>query len=46
MDHGHFQYNSLSLGLALGAAAAIHADCDVLGSILFCCSLNHKQASP
>ena len=44
IDHGHFQYNSLSLGLALGGAAAIMAGADVLGSVLYCCSFCHKQA--
>eukprot|EP00850_Spirogloea_muscicola_P005864 SM000027S09645 [mRNA] locus=s27:535401:537851:+ [translate_table: standard] len=45
IDHGHFQYNCISLGLSLGAAAAIAAGRDVLGSVLFCLSLNHKQMS-
>ncbi len=36
MDHGHHQYNCVTLGLALGAAAAIHRDRDLLGTILFC----------
>eukprot|EP00850_Spirogloea_muscicola_P017087 SM000143S00752 [mRNA] locus=s143:321475:323960:+ [translate_table: standard] len=39
------QYNCISLGLSLGAAAAIAARRDVLGSVLFCLSLNHKQMS-
>ena len=36
IDHGHFQYNSISLGLALAAFLAItryHRDC--LGAVLF-----------
>ncbi len=46
IDHGHFQYNCISLGLALGAAVAI-AGCGrhVLGSVLFCAALSHKQMS-
>ncbi len=36
MDHGHHQYNCVTLGLALGAATAIHRDRDLLGAVLFC----------
>jgi alpha-1,3-glucosyltransferase len=43
IDHGHFQYNCISLGLAVLAAVAIGKRKDVLGSVLFCLSLNHKQ---
>ncbi|GBF98480.1 sucrose synthase [Raphidocelis subcapitata] len=46
IDHGHFQYNCISLGLALGAAVAIAArGAHVLGSVLFCAALSHKQMS-
>jgi alpha-1,3-glucosyltransferase len=45
-DHGHFQYNCISLGFALGAAVAIAArGWHVLGSVLFCGALCHKQMS-
>jgi hypothetical protein len=45
-DHGHFQYNCISLGLALGGAVAIAAHGRrVLGSVLFCAALSHKQMS-
>lgn len=37
------QYNCISLGLAAGAAAAIGSGRRIIGSILFCLSLNHKQ---
>ncbi|CAM9179196.1 unnamed protein product [Discosporangium mesarthrocarpum] len=46
IDHGHFQYNSVCLGLAMGAAAAVLRGGKmggVLGSILFSLSLNFKQ---
>ena len=43
IDHGHFQYNGVCLGLALLAACAVLADRDVLGSVLFCLALNFKQ---
>ena len=43
VDHGHFQYNCIGLGLAAGAAAAIGGGRKLLGSFLFCLSLNHKQ---
>ncbi|GAQ86987.1 alpha-1,3-glucosyltransferase [Klebsormidium nitens] len=45
VDHGHFQYNCISLGFALAAAAAIIQEYEVVGSVLFCLSLNHKQMS-
>lgn len=45
VDHGHFQYNNLSLGLTLGAVAAIASGRQLLGAALFSLSLNHKQAS-
>lgn len=43
IDHGHFQFNCIGLGLALGAAAAIGSGRRLLGSVLFCLSLSHKQ---
>ena len=43
VDHGHFQYNGVCIGLALLAPAAILSNRDVIGSILFCLSLNFKQ---
>ncbi|GLC53216.1 hypothetical protein PLESTB_000720700 [Pleodorina starrii] len=43
VDHGHFQYNGISLGLTLGAVAAIGAGRQLLGSVLFSLALNHKQ---
>jgi len=45
IDHGHFQYNCVSLGLACGAAAALLEGRDVAASVLFCLSLNFKQMS-
>ena len=43
IDHGHFQYNSVSLGLALWGIVAVIKDWDVCGSIAFCLALNYKQ---
>ena len=43
IDHGHFQYNCIGLGLAAGGAAAAAAGRDVLAALLFSLSLNHKQ---
>ena len=53
IDHGHFQYNSVCLGLALGSfhfmTLADHGDQlgigynAILGSVLFCLALNWKQ---
>jgi len=43
IDHGHFQYNSISLGLALFGVIAVVHDWDVIGSIAFSMALNYKQ---
>lgn len=45
IDHGHFQYNCISLGLTVGAVAAILYDKDLVASFLFSLALNHKQMS-
>ncbi|KAK1265111.1 putative dolichyl pyrophosphate Man9GlcNAc2 alpha-1,3-glucosyltransferase [Acorus gramineus] len=45
IDHGHFQYNCISLGFTLGAIAAILSKKDLLASLLFSLALNHKQMS-
>jgi alpha-1,3-glucosyltransferase len=43
MDHGHFQYNGMSLSFSLAAVAAIAGRRECLGSALFVLSLAHKQ---
>lgn len=44
IDHGHFQYNSLSLGLFLWATFYIIAiENDILATIFFVLALNYKQ---
>lgn len=43
IDHGHFQYNSVSLGLFVAATTCLLSDKNVLASILFCLALNYKQ---
>lgn len=44
IDHGHFQYNCISLGLFLWAAFFIVAiENDILCTIFFVLSLNYKQ---
>ena len=43
IDHGHFQYNCVSLGLTLWAVIAVTTHHDILGSILFTLALNYKQ---
>ncbi|KAM5574647.1 hypothetical protein ABKV19_013875 [Rosa sericea] len=45
IDHGHFQYNCISLGLTVGAIAAILSDKDLLACVLYSLALNHKQMS-
>ena len=43
IDHGHFQYNSTCLGLALLATYLLDQDRYLLASVMFCLSLNFKQ---
>lgn len=43
IDHGHFQYNCVSLGLALWAIWAIIRDYELLAAAVFCLALNYKQ---
>ncbi|XP_044157415.1 LOW QUALITY PROTEIN: dolichyl pyrophosphate Man9GlcNAc2 alpha-1,3-glucosyltransferase [Bufo gargarizans] len=43
IDYGHFQYNSVSLGLALWGIIALLRGCEALGSLAFCLALNYKQ---
>ena len=43
IDHGHFQYNCASLGLALWGVLGVLTDHDVLGSVAFSLALNYKQ---
>ncbi|TNY20374.1 glucosyltransferase [Rhodotorula diobovata] len=45
IDSGHFQYNSIMLGLTLWAVNAFQAGHDVLGSVAFVLSLGFKQMS-
>ncbi|XP_058075190.1 probable dolichyl pyrophosphate Man9GlcNAc2 alpha-1,3-glucosyltransferase [Magnolia sinica] len=45
IDHGHFQYNCISLGLTLAAVAAILSKHELVASVLFSLALNHKQMS-
>jgi len=43
IDHGHFQYNNISLGLFILAVAMINRNRDILASFFFCLALNYKQ---
>uniref|UniRef100_G3NV34 Alpha-1,3-glucosyltransferase n=1 Tax=Gasterosteus aculeatus aculeatus TaxID=481459 RepID=G3NV34_GASAC len=43
IDYGHFQYNGVSLGLALWGVLALGLGWDALGSLAFCLALNYKQ---
>ena len=43
IDHGHFQYNCASLGLALWGVLGILTNHDILGSLAFSLALNYKQ---
>ncbi|GAA5911465.1 hypothetical protein JCM6882_005009 [Rhodosporidiobolus microsporus] len=43
VDNGHFQYNSLMLGLALHALNCFQSNHDLLGAVFFVLSLGFKQ---
>ncbi|KAH7337033.1 ALG6, ALG8 glycosyltransferase family-domain-containing protein [Rhizoctonia solani] len=43
IDHGHFQYNSVMLGLTLWAVNMFHLGHDLLGAVFFVASLGFKQ---
>lgn len=43
IDHGHFQYNCVSLGLFVAAVAAVMHNSFIISSILFVLALNYKQ---
>ena len=43
IDYGHFQYNCVSLGLALWAVAFLSQGKNILGAIAFSAALNFKQ---
>ncbi|XP_076812639.1 dolichyl pyrophosphate Man9GlcNAc2 alpha-1,3-glucosyltransferase-like [Clavelina lepadiformis] len=43
IDHGHFQYNNISLGLFILTVIAFDKKMFLLGSVFFCLSLNYKQ---
>lgn len=45
IDHGHFQYNCISLGLTVGAVAAVLSERQLSACVLFSLALNHKQMS-
>ncbi|RZC57799.1 hypothetical protein C5167_005103 [Papaver somniferum] len=45
IDHGHFQYNCISLGLTIGAVAAILSKNELVACVLFSLAMNHKQMS-
>ncbi len=45
IDHGHFQYNSVSLGLLIFSLASYLSEYDTLGAIFFCLSVYFKHMS-
>lgn len=45
IDHGHFQYNCISLGLFLWAIILLQCEHDILASVVYCLALNYKQIS-
>jgi alpha-1,3-glucosyltransferase len=45
IDHGHFQYNGVSLGFFVASLAAMVSGMHAFGSVLFCFSVYFKQMS-
>ncbi|KAG1691847.1 Dolichyl pyrophosphate Man9GlcNAc2 alpha-1,3-glucosyltransferase [Nymphon striatum] len=43
IDHGHFQYNCVSIGFTLWAIVAIQCRRELVASLFFCLALNYKQ---
>ncbi|XP_050401909.1 dolichyl pyrophosphate Man9GlcNAc2 alpha-1,3-glucosyltransferase isoform X1 [Patella vulgata] len=43
IDYGHFQYNGISLGLAVLAVACLGSELQMIGAALFTLALNYKQ---
>lgn len=43
IDHGHFQYNSVCLGLVLLSVFCIERDYDCIGSFFFVMAIGYKQ---
>ncbi|PLW56927.1 hypothetical protein PCANC_01243 [Puccinia coronata f. sp. avenae] len=43
IDNGHFQFNSIMLGLTLASVTCFHGGHDLLGAVMFVCSLSFKQ---
>jgi alpha-1,3-glucosyltransferase len=43
IDYGHFQYNSVSLGLTLWGIVAVISGWEVTGSVAFSLAINYKQ---
>lgn len=43
IDHGHFQYNSISLGFLILATTFLLKENNLLATVLFCLALNYKQ---
>jgi len=42
-DYGHFQYNCISLGLALWGVVGVTSNWDLVGAAAFCLAINYKQ---
>lgn len=45
IDHGHFQYNCISLGFTIAAVGVLVNSRFVLATVLFCLAINYKQMS-
>ncbi|XP_031553911.1 dolichyl pyrophosphate Man9GlcNAc2 alpha-1,3-glucosyltransferase-like [Actinia tenebrosa] len=43
IDHGHFQYNAVSLGFCLWGVIGLCMEYDMLGSVAFMLALSYKQ---
>lgn len=45
IDHGHFQYNCIPLGLTISAVAVLLKNRFIIATIFFCLAINYKQMS-
>lgn len=43
IDNGHFQFNSIMLGFTLASLTYFHSGRDLLGAVMFICSVSFKQ---
>ncbi|XP_050541335.1 dolichyl pyrophosphate Man9GlcNAc2 alpha-1,3-glucosyltransferase [Daktulosphaira vitifoliae] len=43
IDHGHFQYNCVSLGLFIASVTSLYANKNIFSCVFFCMAISYKQ---